>query len=146
MATHCSVLAWGIPGTGELVGCRLWGRTESDTTEATQQQQQQCVAQYKLVGYFVPNSLSLLVPYPFIAPPLFSPPTGNHSLFSISLSLPLFCYIHYFVVLFQRQKFISIKYFILRESQIHMRTTDSQIHIRNDTGKFQVLFMQLLQQ
>ena len=24
-----------------LVGCRLWGRTESDTTEATQQQQQQ---------------------------------------------------------------------------------------------------------
>ena len=44
MATHSSVLAWRIPGTGEpgesqgqqsLVGCRLWGRTESDTTEAT---------------------------------------------------------------------------------------------------------------
>ena len=30
-------------GRGSLVGCRLWGRTESDTTEATlQQQQQQC--------------------------------------------------------------------------------------------------------
>ena len=28
-------------GRGSLVGCRLWGRTESDTTEATQQQQQQ---------------------------------------------------------------------------------------------------------
>ena len=28
-------------GEGSLVGCRLWGRTESDTTEATQQQQQQ---------------------------------------------------------------------------------------------------------
>ena len=41
MATHSSVLAWRIPGTGSLVGCRLWGRTESDTTEATQQQQQQ---------------------------------------------------------------------------------------------------------
>ena len=41
MATHSSVLAWKIPGTGELVGCRLWGHTESDTTEATQQQQQQ---------------------------------------------------------------------------------------------------------
>ena len=40
MATHCSVLAWRIPGTGSLVGCRLWGRTESDTTKATQQQQQ----------------------------------------------------------------------------------------------------------
>ena len=26
---------------GSLVGCRLWGRTEPDTTEATQQQQQQ---------------------------------------------------------------------------------------------------------
>ena len=26
---------------GSLVGCRLWGRTESDTTEATQQLQQQ---------------------------------------------------------------------------------------------------------
>ena len=25
---------------GSLVGCCLWGRTESDTTEATQQQQQ----------------------------------------------------------------------------------------------------------
>ena len=37
MATHSSVLAWRIP---ETVGPRLWGRTESDTNEATQQQQQ----------------------------------------------------------------------------------------------------------
>ena len=29
-------------GRGSLVGCRLWGRTESDTTEATKQQQQVC--------------------------------------------------------------------------------------------------------
>ena len=35
MATHSSVLAWRIPGTGSLVGCRLWGCTESDMTEAT---------------------------------------------------------------------------------------------------------------
>ena len=35
MATHSSVLAWRIPGPGSLVGFRLWGRTESDTTEAT---------------------------------------------------------------------------------------------------------------
>jgi len=28
-------------GRGSLVSCRLWGRTELDTTEATQQQQQQ---------------------------------------------------------------------------------------------------------
>ena len=35
MATHSSVLAWRIPGRGSLVGCHLWGRTESDTSEAT---------------------------------------------------------------------------------------------------------------
>ena len=35
MATHSSVLAWRIPGTGSLVGCRLWGCTELDMTEAT---------------------------------------------------------------------------------------------------------------
>ena len=40
MATHSSVLAWRIPGTGEPGGCHLWGHTESDTTEVTQQQQQ----------------------------------------------------------------------------------------------------------
>ena len=41
MAIHSSVLAWRIPGTGSLVGCHLWGRTESDMTEVTYQQQQQ---------------------------------------------------------------------------------------------------------
>jgi len=35
MATHSSVLAWRIPGMGSLVGFRLWGHTESDTTEVT---------------------------------------------------------------------------------------------------------------
>ena len=35
MAPHSGVLAWRIPGTGDLVGCRLWGRTESDMTEMT---------------------------------------------------------------------------------------------------------------
>ena len=34
-ATHSSVLAWRIRGRGSLVGCRLWGCTESDVTEAT---------------------------------------------------------------------------------------------------------------
>ena len=38
MATHSSVLAWRIPGTAQPGGLRLWGRTESDMTEATQQQ------------------------------------------------------------------------------------------------------------
>ena len=35
MATHSSVLTLRIPGTGEAGGLHLWGRTESDTTEAT---------------------------------------------------------------------------------------------------------------
>ena len=35
MAAHSSVLAWRSPGTAELVGCLLWGHTESDTTEVT---------------------------------------------------------------------------------------------------------------
>ena len=38
MAPHFRVLAWRIPGMGSQVGCCLCGRTESDTTEATQQQ------------------------------------------------------------------------------------------------------------
>ena len=35
MATHSSVLAWRITGTGEPGGCGLWDHTESDTTEGT---------------------------------------------------------------------------------------------------------------
>ena len=50
MATHSSILAWRIPGTEELVGCRLWGPTESDTTEATQQQQQGYRGAYETHG------------------------------------------------------------------------------------------------
>ena len=38
IATHSSVLAWRIPGTGEP---GLWGHTGSDTAEGTKQQQQQ---------------------------------------------------------------------------------------------------------
>ena len=34
-ATHSNILAWRIPRMGSLVVCCLWGRTESDTTEAT---------------------------------------------------------------------------------------------------------------
>ena len=58
MATHSSVLAWRIPGTGSLVGCRLWGHTESDTTEATQQQQQQYINNSYLI--FKVNNLHIV--------------------------------------------------------------------------------------
>ena len=41
MATTPVFLPGESQGRGSLVGCCLWGCTESDTTEVTQQQQQQ---------------------------------------------------------------------------------------------------------
>ena len=35
MATHSSVLAWRIPGTGEPAGLLVYGVAQSDITEAT---------------------------------------------------------------------------------------------------------------
>ena len=35
MATHACILPGESQGQGSLVGCCLWGRTESDTTEVT---------------------------------------------------------------------------------------------------------------
>ena len=49
-------------GRGSLVGCRLWGRTESDMTEATeQQQQQQLPVLYIVCVVYVRQSLWLSV-------------------------------------------------------------------------------------
>ena len=42
-------------GWGSLVGCCLWGRTESDTTEATKQQQQQRRSRASQVALLVKN-------------------------------------------------------------------------------------------
>ena len=41
MATTPVFLPGESQGWGSLVGCHLWGHTESDTTKVTQQQQQQ---------------------------------------------------------------------------------------------------------
>ena len=49
MATHSSVLPGESQGRGSLVGCRLWGHTESDTTESTQQQQQHLMLSMQLI-------------------------------------------------------------------------------------------------
>ena len=68
MATHSSVLAWRIPGTGSLVGCRLWGCTESETTEAMQQQ-------LLLVDMIVSRNCHLLLS-----------PTSAHSPFLLTAS------------------------------------------------------------
>ena len=44
-------------GRERLVGCRLWGRTESDTTEVTQQQQQPCCLVAKSCPTLRPHGL-----------------------------------------------------------------------------------------
>ena len=49
MATQSSVLAWRIPGMGEPGGPPSMGRTELDTTEATQQQQHTCCFIIKMI-------------------------------------------------------------------------------------------------
>ena len=58
MAAHSSVVAWRIPGTGEPGGCHLWGRTESATTDATQQQQHNAAVFPKHQLYFPKHMLS----------------------------------------------------------------------------------------
>ena len=49
-------LQYFLPGESQgrehLVGCRLWGRTESDTTEATYQQQEELNAAKFISFYF----------------------------------------------------------------------------------------------
>ena len=52
-------------GRGSLVGCRLWGHTESDTTEATWQQQQ-----HPVYGYAT-NCFSLHLMENFFSFPVF---------------------------------------------------------------------------
>ena len=49
-------------GRGSLVGCGLWGRTESDTTEATWQQQQQHMQKTKMLPSENSNRLYNKVP------------------------------------------------------------------------------------
>ena len=91
-----------LPGESQgwqsLVGCHLWGRTESDTTEATQQQQHQDVFHSKLqkawinvaqnTYYLLQKSLVRsqflgvnLVPHHVVWSPLF-PPFSLHTLLS----------------------------------------------------------------
>ena len=57
MAAHLAFLPGESQGRGSLVGCRLWGRTESDTTEMMQQQQQQQQKE-ELVSYLKARNLN----------------------------------------------------------------------------------------
>ena len=84
MATHSSVLAWRIPRMGSLVGCHLWGYTESDTTEVNHQQQQQhtLTKMFKIAESLFINSFS----------PSFQSPTGLRFKTVISVSLPFWMF------------------------------------------------------
>ena len=79
MPTHSSVLLVESQGQGSLVGCHLWGLTESDTTEATWRQQQQ-------QGSSVLKLLNVQQLHPLTSPPAmcehsnFSMPTSGMSL------------------------------------------------------------------
>ena len=66
-------------GRGSLVGCRLWGRTESDTTEAMQQQQQHAILLFtasdlaSITSHIHSWVLFLLWFHPFILSGVLSP-------------------------------------------------------------------------
>ena len=54
---YCNIRKPGeSQGRGSLVGCHLWGHTESDTTEATEQQHERDMKDLAFVMIFVYNS------------------------------------------------------------------------------------------
>ena len=65
MATHSSVLPGESQGWRSLVGCCLWGRTELDTTEATQQQPQHVL--WNSSTSFFTTSKCLMSPFIFFS-------------------------------------------------------------------------------
>ena len=52
MATHSSFLPGESQGQGSLVGCRLWGCAELDTTDATQQHIQLLFVSFSAVTHY----------------------------------------------------------------------------------------------
>ena len=76
-------------GRGSLVGCRLWGRTESDTTEVTQQQQQQ-QSQYALI--LEPKKIKSVTASTFL-PSICHEAMGLDAMILIFLILSFNCYL-----------------------------------------------------
>ena len=72
---------------GSLVGCRLWGRTESDTTEVTYQQQQVLIIGQGLQRrlYFQPSGSSCFLSWGSFAKCLMSQASMNDLLPTSSL-------------------------------------------------------------
>ena len=80
-------------GRGSLVGCRLCGRTESDTTEATQQQPDM----NQLWVYMCPPSWTLLPPHPIPQ----GHPSAALSTLSHALNLNWWSISHMVIYMFQ---------------------------------------------
>ena len=103
VSVMCSFLFLSSPtqGRGSLVGCHLWGHTQSDTTEVTQQQQQQ-----------QPRSSTLAWKIPWT-----EEPGGLQSIGSLRVghdwatSLSLFTFMHW------RRKWQPTPVFVSGESQ-----------------------------
>ena len=80
-------------GRQSLVGCRLWGRTESDTTEATQQQQQQLMKKNSIAPQMFDLCLQIFKPRGQGLTQLFQLQPYQHFTWDLSLLLgyPLRC-------------------------------------------------------
>ena len=63
-AAHPSVLAWRTPGTGSLVGCRLWGRrVRDDWSDLAAAAAEQCKQKRRSLNIKIPwgEQLSLII-------------------------------------------------------------------------------------
>ena len=80
--------------------------------------------QYILIVYFIHSSL-----YPYLASPHFPLPTVTTSLFSVSVNLLLFCYIHWFVVFFRLHIYMIIYSIFLSLTYSTKHNTLKSIHV-----------------
>ena len=97
-------------GRGSLVGCCLWGSTESDTTEATQQQQRQ--HDHQLEKAMAPHSSTLAWKIPWTEEPFRLQPMGSLRVgHDSATSLSLFTSLHW------RRKWQPTPLFLPGESQ-----------------------------
>ena len=97
MAINSSIVAWRIPQTEEPGGLQSMGSQSQDTAEWLNTWLYNLAVFPVLYGislllYFIHNSLYFLTPIPVLS----LSPLVTISVFSVSVSLFPFCYIHYF--------------------------------------------------
>ena len=91
--------------------------------------------------YFMPNSLYFLILYTYIITPFLPPsPLVATSLFSVSVSLLLLCYIYYLVVFFQIPYISGIIQYLLLSDLFHLQCPPSPSMLL-PMAKFHSFFM-----